>query len=53
MLLLGNCSLLFDVRLNLKDLIFELINKVEKLLYLDLSNTGIHLEDLKRITRLT
>ncbi|CAD8136849.1 unnamed protein product [Paramecium octaurelia] len=53
MLLLGNCSLLFDVKLPFKEYIIDLINKVDRLSYLDLSNNKITFEDIKKITRLT
>ncbi|CAD8059054.1 unnamed protein product [Paramecium sonneborni] len=52
MMLLGNCSLLFDVKLPFKDYMIDLINKVDRLSYLDLSNNNITFEDIKKITRL-
>lgn len=51
--MLGNCSLLFDVRLQFKEYIIDMINRVDRLTYLDLSNDNITFEDIKKITRLT
>lgn len=31
MVLLGNCSILFDVKFKFKDYIFDMINKIDRL----------------------
>lgn len=41
------------MKLPFKDYIIDLINKVDRLSYLDLSNNKITFEDIKKITRLT
>ncbi|KAM3137148.1 hypothetical protein pb186bvf_010694 [Paramecium bursaria] len=54
MLLLGNCQILFDRNLPFKDhIIYQGINQMTKLTYLDLSNNGLFREDIQNITCLS